>query len=184
MSKPLRIALLTSQGDPGSGWSPRDVSLLFINLDFPEDAWAKSVLCTLKPMWAFVPEKRKAKFCVWGWGEAATQNSVTGLEEQRRPFAVRAGAPERMPFRLRDVRGPPLSGPLPICILTAVFSQSHCEPGGTSRTHWLGSRSLCPLSAGVSGGVRHFNTPLSLSFGMLMSPSLAKEFCLLFHSCA
>lgn len=85
--------------------SPGTSFLLFMNLNFPEDAWTKSVLCTLKPTWAFVPEKTKANFFFF-CGEGTTQNSVTGLEEQRRPFVVGAGAPERTSFRLRDVRGP------------------------------------------------------------------------------
>lgn len=93
--------------------SPGMSLLLFINLDFPEDAWAKSVLCTLKPTWAFVPEKRKANLFCGGEGGPATQSPVTGLEEQRRPFAVGAGAPERKSFRLGDVRGPHALGPSP-----------------------------------------------------------------------
>lgn len=44
--------------------SPGTSFLLFMNLNFPEDAWTKSVLCTLKPTWAFVPEKTKANFFV------------------------------------------------------------------------------------------------------------------------
>lgn len=106
-----------------------------------------------------------------------TQKLPPGQEEQRSTGNWK-GSLWKDVFQLQRCEGLIHSGSVPICILTAVFRPGHCaQERCRPWTLGLGSRTLCPWLAGVSGGAfGHFNTLLLVFFGMWPLPLFWKNF--------